>query len=420
MSSAFSIALSSLKAESDAINSTGHNLANINTTGFKGSNVDFRDLVASTLGGGGANSQFGLGVSRPLNHQIFSQGAISSSSSPWAVAIQGNGFFMAKTAEGQQVYTRDGDFTLSSTGELQTLGGAKVQGWTATAGVINTAGAPANLTLSTGSVVPPIASSKLLVNANLNAAGVAPATNTLSVPVQMTDSLGNNHTVTITFTKSASLANTWTYDATIPGEQLSGGTPGTPTSILGGTPGTLTFNSDGTLSTALQAPIALNVNGLIDGANNIAVSWSPVGADGTSAITQFSQASTYDVTIDGSQASQLSSIGIGNGGNIVASYSNGTQKIAGQLALANFRNTDSLQDIGNNLFTVTGQTSSVSIGIPETGGRGQVLAGSLEGSNVDIATQFTNLITYQRGYQASSRVITTADQMLQDVMAIIR
>lgn len=418
MSTAFSIALSSLKAESDAINTTGHNLANINTTGFKGSNLDFRDLVATTLGGS-STAEYGLGVLRPLNHQIFSQGPISSSTSPWAVAIQGQGFLVAKSPDGKQVYTRDGDLTLSSKGELQSLTGSKIQGWTSVAGVLSTAGAPGDIVLSTGGVIPPIASSKLTIDANLNAAGVAPATNTLSVPVQVTDSLGDNHTVTITFTKDPNSPNLWSYDATVPGEQLAGGTAGTNVSILGA-PGTLSFTSNGTLTPASQAPITLNINNLANGANNVSVKWSTLNADGSSAITQFSQASTYDHTIDGSQAGQLASIGIGAGGSIVATYTNGTSQVAGQLALANFRNADSLQDLGDNTYIPSGDTSAVSIGLPQTGGRGQILAGSLEGSNVDIATQFTNLITFQRGYQASSRVITTADQMLQDVMAIIR
>ncbi len=419
MSSAFSIALSSLKAESDAINTTGHNLANINTNGFKGSNVDFRDLVAATLGSGGGNTQFGLGVQRPIDHQIFSQGPISGSSSQWAAAIQGNGFFMLSGGDNQQMYTRDGDFTLSATGALQSLTGNKVQGWMESNGVLNTTGTPGDMTLSTGGVVPPVPTSKLTVNANLNAAGVAPTTNTLSVPVQVTDSLGNNHTLTITFTKSTTAANTWTYDATLPSQDLAGGVPGTTTSVLSA-PGSLTFQSDGTLNTASQAPITMNINGFADGAKNATVTWNTAASDGSSTITQFSQASTYDVTVDGNPAGQLSSFGIQNGGQVVAAYSNGTQKVVGQLAMASFRNTDSLEDLGNNTFAASGATAPASVGLPQTGGRGQILAQSLEGSNVDIAAQFTNLITYQRGYQASSKVITTADQMLQDVIAIIR
>src|SRR4051794_34227174 len=117
MSSAFSIALSSLKAQSDAINAAGNNLANLNTTGFKSSDVDFRDLVASSLGW---STSAGMGVSRPTTQQIFSQGTITTSDSPWAAAIQGNGFFMLKSTAGDPLYTRDGNFAVTSDGVLST------------------------------------------------------------------------------------------------------------------------------------------------------------------------------------------------------------------------------------------------------------------------------------------------------------
>ena len=145
-----------------------------------------------------------------------------------------------------------------------------------------------------------------------------------------------------------------------------------------------------------------------------------MNSDGTSAITQYSQSSTYSYKADGSPSGQLSSVSIGNGGTIISSYTNGTSQVTGQLALATFTNVDSLQDLGDNSFATTGQTSPVSVGLPQIGGRGQVLAGSLEGSNVDIATQFTNLITYQRGYQASSKVITTENEVLQNLIDLIQ
>ncbi len=142
MSSAFSIALSSLRAQSEAINATGNNLANINTTGFKSSDVDFRDLVASNLGW---SNSAGMGVARPTTQQIFSQGTIISSDSPWAAAIQGNGFFMLKNTAGQSLYTRDGNFTLSSDGTLSTQTGEKVQGWMTSASGLNTGVTPTDI-----------------------------------------------------------------------------------------------------------------------------------------------------------------------------------------------------------------------------------------------------------------------------------
>src|SRR3954451_6368192 len=227
MSSVFSIALSSLQAESEAINTTGHNLANINTNGFKQSNVNFRDLVAASLGG----NSLGLGVATPVAQQIFSQGAISSSTSPWAAAIQGNGFFVLKQSAGPQAYTRNGNFTLNKTGELQTLTGENVQGWTATPSGINAMVPPSDITLNMGSTVPPNPTSTLSFTANLNAAG-DPFTGSgnMSVPVQVTDSLGNQHTLTINFTKNTS-ANTWDYGVTIPSSDLAAGT-GTNTTLV--------------------------------------------------------------------------------------------------------------------------------------------------------------------------------------------
>src|SRR5581483_10234178 len=144
MSSAFSIALSALQADSDAINITGNNLANLNTTGFKGSSVHFEDLMSEYMGGQ-ASGGIGMGVAAPLAEQVFSQGSLQSSAVPLATAIQGSGFFVLKNANGQQEFTHDGGFTLDANGVLQTQTGENVQGWMATNGVVNSSGAPTNL-----------------------------------------------------------------------------------------------------------------------------------------------------------------------------------------------------------------------------------------------------------------------------------
>ncbi len=412
MSSVFSIALSSLQAESEAINTTGHNLANVNTNGFKESNVNFRDLVAASLGG----DSLGLGVSKPINQQIFSQGPISGSTSPWAAAIQGNGFFVLKQAVGTAAYTRDGNFTLSQNGVLQTLTGENVEGWTATANGIDTTTAPGDITLNMGTTVPPNPTSNLSFTANLNAAG-DPTTGSgnLTVPVQVTDSLGNQHTVTINFAQSTT-ANSWNYTVTIPSADLAGGT-GTNTTLK---TGTLNFNQDGTLATASLAPLTIAVSGLKDSANNLSIDWSLKNPDGSGMITQFAQNSaSNDLVQDGTAAGKLSDVGLGDNGQIIAKFSNGQQKTVAQLALATFRNQNSLQDIGNNNFAATGDTAQADIGLSQTGNRGHIVNGQLEGSNVDMATEFTNLITFQQGYSASSKVITTADNMSQDLLNLI-
>lgn len=485
MSSAFSIALSSLQAQSDAINTTGNNLANMNTLGFKGSAVDFEDMISQAMGVG-QGSAVGMGVSTPINNQLFTQGSIESSTSPLASAIQGNGFFVVTNSANQQLFTRDGDFTINENGVLQTQTGENVQGWMASSTGINASGTPADIVIPTGTLLPATATQNMTTNLNLDAAAdPSSSAGTFSTPIQVVDSLGNTHNLTITFTQSATTANTWTYNITIPGGDLTGGGPvqttGSSTaasaavtvasaagiavgqSVTGSgipagatvsavdaatdtvtlsapatatasnvaltfgaqvnllaAPGKLTFTNDGTLSSAGgTAQVAIGVNGLADGAANMNISWN-LFQNGTGTITQYAQTSSLSSSSqDGSQAAQLSSVSVGSGGQITATFSNGQQKVEAQLALAAIQNPDSLQNVGNNNFAATGVTAAPAIGVPQTGGRGQILGGSLEGSNVDMATEFTNLIVYQSAYQASSRVITTADQMTQDLMNLI-
>ncbi len=415
MSSTFSIALSALQAQSEAINTTGNNLANLNTTGFKGSTVSFKDLFGETLG---ANNSFqvGLGVGVPVSGTVFSQGAIQSSTSSYAAAIQGNGFFVVNSPTNEQLFTRDGNFTVDASGTLQTQTGETVQGWTATSSGINTTGAPGDIVLPTGAVLAPTPTQNLSITANLDAsATVGSADASVSVPVQVTDTLGNEQPLNFTFTKTA--ANSWSYDVTIPSGNLAGGTAGTQTSILS-SPGTVSFDSSGNL-TSSTSPVTLSTAALADGASPLSINWSMLGASGSPLITQYSEASSSSSTQDGAQGAQLSGIGIQNGGQVVATFSNGQQKVEAQLALASIQNPDSLSNVGNNNYAATSDTATPAIGMPQTGGRGQIDGGALEGSNVDLATQFTNLIVYQSAYQAASKVITTADQMTQDLLNVI-
>jgi flagellar hook protein FlgE len=421
MSSVFSIALSSLQAESEAINTTGNNLANMNTDGFKGSAVDFKDLFSQYIGDA-SSFQTGLGVSVPVNNQLFTQGAIQSTAAPLATAIQGNGFFVVNSPNNEQLFTRDGNFTQNAQGVLQTQTGEDVQGWTAAPdGTISTSGPTGNIVLPAGITLPPRPTQNFSIDANLSAQGVAAtSTGTYSAPMQVVDSLGNTHNLTITFTRSAASPNTWSYDVTIPGGDLTGGTAGTQQSVLAA-PGNVTFNSDGTLSNAGgTAPVAVNINGLADGATNMSINWSQFDANGNGLLTQYAQISNLgSSTQDGEQAAQLNSVAIQTGGQVVAIYSNGQQKVEGQLALAGIQNPTSLENVGNNNLAVSTLTATPAIGAPQSGGRGQILGGSLESSNVDMATQFTNLIVYQSAYQASSRVISTANNIDQDLMQLI-
>jgi flagellar hook protein FlgE len=433
MSSTFSIALSGLQAESEAINTTGNNLANLNTDGFKGSQVDFKTLFSEQLGG--ANGlDVGLGVAPPISNQLFSQGGIQTSTSPTAAAIQGNGFFVLSGTGGEQLLTRDGNFVFNADGVLQTETGENVQGWTATSTGLNAAGITGNITVPSTGTLPPVASTTFSLPTNLNSSGVVgdPTTGTFSTPVSVVDSLGDTHTLTATFTKTA--ANTWTYNVSIPSADV-GGTAGTQTDLLT-TPGTLTFNTDGTLASTSAgtvanptAPQVLTIGttvaaggtaALADGAAGMSLNWNLFNGSGQGNISQYAeQSNVASPTVDGTPAANLTSVAIQNGGQVVATFSNGQTKIEAQIALASITNPTSLQNVGNNNFAVSGATATPAIGVPQTGGRGQVLGGAIEGSNVDLATQFTNLIVYQSAYQANTRVITTAQQMDQDLFQLI-
>ena len=416
MSSMFSIALSGLKAQSQAINTTGNNLANMNTDGFKQSAVNFKDLFSEFLGVS-SGFQTGLGVSPPVSTQSFTQGPIQSSLSPLAAAVQGDGFFVVQSPADQQLFTRDGNFLLDETGVLKTQTGERVQGWMASAsGAINTSGVPGDIALPSGAVLPPVATQSFSMNANLDASTAIGST--YSQPLTVVDSLGNTHDLTLNFKKTA--INSWTYDVTIPGDDLTAGTPGTQVSLLAA-PGTLTFNSNGTMSTAGgTTPATATATGLKDGAATLSMSWNLFDANGNGALTQYGQPSSVGGSKqDGTQAAQLTSVSIQNGGQIVATFSNGQKRVEAQLALASIQNPTSLQNAGNNNFAATSDTANPAIGIPQTADRGQILGGALEGSNVDMATEFTNLIVYQSAYQANSRVISTADQMNQDLFNVI-
>jgi len=409
MSAGFSIALSALQGNSTAIDVVGNNLANLNTTGYKDTNVDFETLMAQNLGVGQNSAQVGMGVSSVGTTTEYTQGTMTTTSGPMDAAIQGDGFFVVQNAAGQTLYTRDGSFQVNAAGNVVTATGENVQGWPAVNGVVNANGAIGNLTVPLGTTVPAVATANMSVTANLNAQSAVGAT--FSAPVQVYDSLGTAHTLSVNFTETA--ANAWNYTVTIPAADL--GTGGT-TQVANGT---LAFNSSGVLTPPTTAP-TVAITGLADGAAAMNINWNLTNAAGTPSITQYSEASGVGgTTQDGSAAGLITDVSLENGGLLVANYSNGQQTTVGQLALASIPNPESLTSAGDNNLAASASTGSISVGAANSGGRGQVLAGSLESSTVDMATEFTKLLTYERGYQAASRVITTSDQLLQDTMSLV-
>jgi len=415
MFAAFSTALSALDANGVAVDVVGNNLANMNTTGYKESAAYFQNLVSESMNGG--STQVGFGVSSPLTVTEFTQGAISASSGPLDAAIQGSGFFIVND-NGATEYTRAGSFQVDLNGNLLTPSGQQVQGWMATNGVVNTGGPIGNITVPVGSLQAPQATQNMTLSANFDASAAPGATSDWSAPITVYDSLGNPQVLTLNFQETS--ANNWTYTATVPGADVSAGTPGTPYDLPGGS-GTLQFNSSGQLiSPAAGSPITFNISGLNDGAADMTVNWNPYNSSGTATLTQYDQSSATSATSqDGAAASQLTSVTMGNGGQLLATYSDGQQQVVGQLALANVQNPQTLVNVGNNNYQVSAETSAPAIGAPGTGGRGTIVGGALEASNVDMATELTDLIVLQSAYQANSKVVTTVDDMAQAATELI-
>jgi flagellar hook protein FlgE len=241
---------------------------------------------------------------------------------------------------------------------------------------------------------------------------------TYSAPIQVVDAQGGTHTLTVTFTKSSSGSNQWDYAITIPDADLTTPSGGTPLAS-----GTLAFDGTGKLTApaSTDPAIAVKVAGLADGASDMTINWNLYDSNGNGLVTQFAQTSGVSATSqDGFQAGQISKVSISNGGLLVATYSNGQSATVGQIALASIENPASMLSVGNNNLQPTVDTSAPAIGAAGSGGRGQILGQSLEASTVDIATEFANLMAFQQSYQANSRVITTADQMTQDLIGLIR
>jgi flagellar hook protein FlgE len=419
MSAAFSNALSGLNANSLAIDNVSGNLANLNTTGYMDNQVSFQDLLS------GVTSQNNTSISGSVIAQTavqFSQGSIQTTSQPFDAAIQGSGFFVLNSPSGVQSFTRAGDFTLDASGNLLGTGGENVQGWNAVDGVLSTSGATSNITLPVSGSLAPVATANFSVSANLDANGTAgPPPTTFSSPVQVYDSEGTAHTLTVTYTYTS--ANNWSYNVTIPSADLPATIPPTtaPTSVA---TGTLTFDGNGQLLTPATSasPVVITIPALADGAATpTSLNWNLYNSSGVSTLTQFSEASANTATTqDGSAAGQLTGTSIGANGQISATYSNGSSVVIAQIALASVLNPDSMQNLGNNTFIATSATAMPIIGTGGTGSRGQITGGALEASTVDIATEFTNLLTYERGYQANSKVITTEDDIMQSTVGLIQ
>lgn len=413
--------VASIKAQQTRMNVIGNNIANVNTTAYKGSRVTFEDMIAQTIRGaakpttalGGTDAiQFGLGVMVGGTDVDSGQGSLNATNRPTDLAIQGNGFFLTSSAD-RVAYTRDGAFDLDANGNLvQKATGERVLGWKADAasGLIDTSH---TVGAQDGIVIPIGARSAVQVTTNATFVGNldarAAVTGPTAVPptppdyqtatVRVYDQQGSQHDVTLQLYKSA--PNTWEWSA-IPG--------GTET-VTGS--GTLTFNSDGQLATG--NPGSITVTPAAGGAPAFTMGLQM----GT--ITQLAT-ETQVIASDqnGFPPGSLQSFSIGVDGVVTGLFTNGLTRPLGQLAMAVFPNTNGLARLGQNLWESTDNSGVPVIGTPQTSGRGAINAGYLEQSNVDISNEFTDLIVTQRGFQANTKVVTTVDEMLQDLLSMKR
>ncbi|WP_427365381.1 flagellar hook protein FlgE [Candidatus Caldatribacterium saccharofermentans] len=397
--------VSGLKNHQTRMDVIGNNIANVNTVAFKASRVTFEDILSQTIegarspqagGAGGVNpKQVGLGVRIGSIDTLFTQGGLQTTDNPTDFAIQGDGFFVV--SDGRQVYyTRDGAFKLSADGSLVNASGLRVQGWLADAnGVIDTTKALQDIFIPVGAQMKPKATENIAFEGNLNAN--AQENDTWVTSAQVYDSLGNVHTLTVTFTKTAN-ANEWTWEATLDG----GGAGGS---------GTITFGPDGLVASGGTGTATFAIPGA--NALNLAIDFS--------ALTQFGgNPSAYISFQDGYEAGSLDMVTTDSNGVITGIFTNGQSKPLAQIALATFPNPGGLLKQGGNLYQISNNSGLPSIGPANSGGRGSIAVGALEMSNVDLAQEFTNMIVTQRGFQANSRVITTSDEMLQDLINIKR
>jgi flagellar hook protein FlgE len=399
--------ISGLRAHQQMMDVTGNNIANVNTTGYKSSQTVFQDTLSQMVNAAGAPqngsagtnpAQVGLGVRLASVNANFGQGAAQTTGKSGDMMIQGDGFFVVKSG-GESVYTRAGSFTFDANGSLTNPNGQIVQGWSANiAGQVNTAGAAGNIKLPIGISLKPVETKNVSLTGNLSYE--ARQNEFKIIPLPVIDANGASDTVEVRLMKQADGNGDWTMklpDGPDPANPYTGGTPGYTISFVGGRPVDPT-----------------------PGTTGVAVALGTYTID-ISDITQYSGNTEARVNAsDGSAAGILSSYTVSNVGQIVGVFSNGLKQTLGQLALANFNNVNGLEKIGDSMFRSTVNSGLAQIGAAGSAGLGLITSGALEMSNVDLAQEFTNLVIAQRGFQANSRIITTSDEILQELVNLKR
>ncbi|MBX3099292.1 MAG: flagellar hook protein FlgE [Salinibacterium sp.] len=383
-------AISGLRSHQTMLDVTGNNIANVNTTAFKASATQFQDTLSQLTRGasgpqteaGGSNpAQVGLGVQVAAISTNFSQGSAQATGRSTDMMISGDGFFVVQTG-GETLYTRAGSFSFDAGGRLVTPDGALVQGWTATGGVVpTTGGAVGPITLPQNAVAPAVKTTAVTMLGNLPS-GAAVGTS-LTRDVDVYDVTGDPRTLSMTFSRTAT---GWDISA------VDGGT--TVTGSMAFTGGTLT--SGGTITVG---GIAVDLSGV-------------TGYAGLDTIAGAHQ--------DGREPGTLQSFSLAKDGTLVGSFSNGSTEAIARIALATFVNAGGLEKAGGSTYRTSINSGAATLGAAGSGGIGSLMGGALEMSNVDLSQEFTNLIVAQRGFQANARIITTSDEVLQELTNLKR
>ncbi len=406
LSTAMYSGLSGLNCYGEAMSVVGDNIANLNTTGFKYSSVHFEDLMSQLIPTGSGPGQVGRGARISDISTVWQQGSLENSADDVDVAITGTGFLVVKDAlNGGLFYTRDGNFSLDKDGNLINSQGYHVQGKAIDPTTGTPSGVDTDIVLSQNYSAPKASTSvDMVLNLNAN----AQVADHYDSSITVYDNLGNSHTLDMTYTKAA--ANDWSLTGTLDGTDITGNI----TDQGGGGPTDMTFNANGTMVGGGLYAIDLS------GSNIGTVNLNLTGTAGGST-TQYAASSVTNYTSqDGYGPGFLQHISINNEGVITGNYSNGQVIPQYQLTMARFNAPGKLHREGSNLYSETQDSGVPLTGSPGTNGLGSISSNSLEQSNVNLSNEFVHMILYQRAFQANSRIITTTDTLMEEVLSLKR
>jgi flagellar hook protein FlgE len=427
----FQQGLSGLNAASKNLDVIGNNIANSGTYGSKGSRAEFADVYAAALNGAGQN-QIGIGTTLSTVAQQFTQGNISTTENPMDLAINGGGFFQVTDEVNPTRYTRNGQFKVSKDGYIVNNDGLKLMGYPANGAGVIQPGTATPLQLPTGGIPPAVTSevdmefnldSRLAITAPASGAGMDLTDSTTynnATSMTVYDAKGQDVAITFYFQKASTAADgsdTWNVYATANGTPFAETAPDANNPNLLTAPfTTITFPPTGGSPTSPAAPITMNVPAGFSARGNATLAIDGIQLDLTGATENGSSFAVTNLTQDGYAPGQLTGITVANNGIVLARYSNGQSKPAGQVELASFRNPQGLQTMGGNVWIRTVDSGDAVVGVPGDGNMGSLQSGALEESNVDITAELVNMVTAQRAYQASAQTIKTQDQVLQTIV----